>query len=122
MRNPTALGHEYNARSATPAVPSAKPGPPVADYVSLTETSPRPPFCTTPGIGTLRRRPLKNNLPELFPAAQKAFLHQAPHQVFCYGKDGWKSGMPDDFDPWETLRWETVRVVRYPQHKPDAHV
>jgi hypothetical protein len=26
----------------------------------------------------------------------------------------------DDFDPWETLRWETVRVVRYRQHKPDG--
>ena len=28
----------------------------------------------------------------------------------------------DDFDPWETLRWETVRVVRYRQHKPDGTV
>jgi hypothetical protein len=28
----------------------------------------------------------------------------------------------DDFDPWATLRWETVRVVRYGQHKPDGTV
>lgn len=24
----------------------------------------------------------------------------------------------DDFDPWEALRWPTVRVLRYRQHKP----
>jgi len=24
-----------------------------------------------------------------------------------------------DFGPWETLRWETVRVIRYWQPKPD---
>ena len=28
----------------------------------------------------------------------------------------------DDFDPWETLRWETVRVVRYRQYKPNGKV
>ena len=28
----------------------------------------------------------------------------------------------DDFDPWETLRWETVRVLRYRQHKPNGQV
>ena len=28
----------------------------------------------------------------------------------------------DDFDPWETLQWETVRVLRYRQHNPDATV
>ena len=26
----------------------------------------------------------------------------------------------DDFDPWQTLHWQTVRVVRYCQHKPDG--
>jgi hypothetical protein len=26
----------------------------------------------------------------------------------------------DDFDPWERLCWETVRVVFYRQHKPDG--
>ena len=63
---------------------------------------------------------LKNNLPELFAAAQKRFLPQAPHQVFSYRKDRveiWDAG---DFDPWDTLRWQTVRVVRYRQHKPDG--
>ena len=28
----------------------------------------------------------------------------------------------DDFDPWKTLVWETVRVIRYRQHKPDGAV
>ena len=28
----------------------------------------------------------------------------------------------DDFDPWDTLRWETVRVVRYRQYKPNGDV
>jgi predicted small metal-binding protein len=28
----------------------------------------------------------------------------------------------EDFDPWETLAWETVRVFFYRQHKPDGTV
>ena len=28
----------------------------------------------------------------------------------------------DDFDPWPTLRWETVRVIRYRQHRPDGSI
>ena len=28
----------------------------------------------------------------------------------------------DDFDPWETLDWPTVRVLRYRQHKRDGTV
>lgn len=28
----------------------------------------------------------------------------------------------DDFDPWDTLRWPTVRVLRYRQHKRDGTV
>jgi hypothetical protein len=65
---------------------------------------------------------LKNNLPELSTAAQKRFLPQPPHQVFRHGKDRVEIWDADDFDPWETLRWETVRVVRYRQHKPDGKV
>ena len=63
---------------------------------------------------------LKNNLPELFTAAQKRFLAQPPHQVFRFGKDRVEIWDADDLDPWQTLRWETVRVVRYRQHKPDG--
>jgi hypothetical protein len=28
----------------------------------------------------------------------------------------------EDFDPWNTLHWETVRVFFYRQHKPDGTV
>jgi len=28
----------------------------------------------------------------------------------------------DDFDSWETLRWKTVRVIRYRQYKPNGKV
>ncbi|MEK7406352.1 MAG: hypothetical protein AAB225_14720 [Acidobacteriota bacterium] len=28
----------------------------------------------------------------------------------------------DDFDPWETLQWQTVRVLRYRQHKRNGEV
>jgi len=65
---------------------------------------------------------LKNNLPELFAAAQKRFRHQPPDQVFGHGKDRVEIWDADDFDPWETLRWETVRVIRYRQYKPNGKV
>src|SRR5260370_37785288 len=28
----------------------------------------------------------------------------------------------EDFDPWESLRWKTVRVLFYRQQKPDGEV
>ena len=65
---------------------------------------------------------MKNNLPELFAAAQQRFRGQPPHQVFSQGPDRveiWDAG---DFDPWEALRWETVRVIRYRQYKPNGKV
>jgi hypothetical protein len=65
---------------------------------------------------------LKGNLPELFAAAQKRFAHQAPHQVFRHGNDRVEIWDADDFDPWDTLRWETVRVIRYRQYKPNGKV
>ena len=65
---------------------------------------------------------MKNNLPELFAAAQKRLGRQPPHQVFRHGKDRVEIWDADDFDPWETLRWETVRVVRYRQYKPNGKV
>jgi hypothetical protein len=72
------------------------------------------------GLSVVAR--LKNNLPELFAAAQRRFLHQAPPQVFSSGKDRVEIGEADDFDPWETLRGETVRVVRYRQGRPKGDV
>jgi Transposase DDE domain len=65
---------------------------------------------------------LKDNLPELLRAAQKRFRGQAPQQAFRQGKDGIELWDADDFDPWEALRWQTVRVIFYRQHKPDGRV
>jgi hypothetical protein len=94
-----------------------------ADYVVVDGDFARAPFLHDAGnLGLFVVARLKNNLPELFAAAQKRFLHQAPHQAFRYGKDRVEIWDADDFDPWETLRWETVRVVRYRQHKPDGTV
>ena len=28
----------------------------------------------------------------------------------------------DDFDPWESLQWDTVRAIRYRQHHRDGQV
>src|SRR6266576_5256268 len=28
----------------------------------------------------------------------------------------------DDFDPWESLQWDTVRVIRYRQHHRDGEI
>ena len=63
---------------------------------------------------------LKGNLPELFAAAEKRFRGQPAHQVFRHGQDRVEIWDADDFDPWETLRWETVRVVFYRQQRPDG--
>jgi hypothetical protein len=65
---------------------------------------------------------LKNNLPELFAAAEKRFSPQHPHQVFWQGKERVEIWDANDFDPWERLRWQTVRVIRYRHHQPEGTV
>jgi len=94
-----------------------------ADYVAADGDYATAPFLHEVGdLGLHVVARLKNNLPELFAAARRRFLHQAPHQVFYYGKDRVEIWDADDFDPWQTLRWETVRVLRYRQHKPNGRV
>jgi len=63
---------------------------------------------------------LKSNLPELSQAVEKRFASCPPTHSYRDGKDRVEIWDADDFDPWETLRWATVRVVRYRQHKPDG--
>jgi hypothetical protein len=98
-------------------------GPRFADYVVADGEFARAPFlhdANDRGLSVVIR--LKNNLPELFAAAQQRFRGQPPHQVFSQGPDRveiWDAG---DFDPWEALRWETVRVIRYRQYKPNGKV
>jgi hypothetical protein len=65
---------------------------------------------------------LKENLPELLRAAEKRFRSRPPTLEFRDGTDRVEIWDADDFDPWESLQWETVRVLRYRQHKPDGDV
>jgi hypothetical protein len=65
---------------------------------------------------------LKANLPELFAAAQKRFRSPPPKLTFRHGSDRVELWDAEDFDPWENLRWKTVRVLFYRQHKPDGEV
>jgi hypothetical protein len=65
---------------------------------------------------------LKANLPELLAAAQKRFRSQAPKLTFRHGPDRVELWDGEDFDPWENLRWETVRVLCYRQQKPNGKI
>src|SRR5215469_5238853 len=65
---------------------------------------------------------LKANLPELLAAAQKRFRSQAPKLTFSYGADRVEIWDAEDFDAWQSLQWETVRVLFYRQQKPDSEV
>ena len=59
-------------------------------------------------------------MPGLFQAAQRRFRSQLPDLSFRDGSDRVELWDADDFDPWEALRWKTVRVIRYRQHKPNG--
>ena len=65
---------------------------------------------------------LKDNLPELSQAAERRFRSRPPDLEFRDGTDRVQMWDADDFDPWESLQWETVRVIRYRQHKPNGQV
>jgi DDE family transposase len=72
------------------------------------------------GLGVVAR--LKGNLPELLQAATKRFSRLPAKMSFRWGNDGVEVWDADDFDPWESLRWSTVRVLYYRQHKRDGTV
>jgi Transposase DDE domain len=65
---------------------------------------------------------LKENLPLLLQAVQQRFRQQAPTHVYRDGEDRVEIWDADDFDPWESLQWKTVRVIRYRQHKPNGQL
>jgi hypothetical protein len=101
----------------------AQLGPRFADYLVVDGEYATAPFlhvadqCHLPVVARL-----KGNLRELFPAAQKRFSQQCPHLSFRCGSDRVEVWDADDFDPWESLRWPTVRVLYYRQHKPNGTV
>ena len=98
-------------------------GPRFADYVVVDAGFATNTFlhvCDELGLPVVAR--LKENLPELSAAVEKRFSAQRPHRVLIDGKTRIEIWDADNFDPWETLQWETVRVLRYRQHKPDGTV
>jgi len=114
---------EYNAGRRLLRRVAGNLGRRFAQYVVVDGEFARAPFLHEAGdrgLHVVAR--LKGNLPELLAAAQKRFRHQPPHQIFWHGPDRVEVWDADDFDPWETLRWETVRVLRYRQHQPSGEV
>ena len=98
-------------------------GPRFADYVVGDAAYATAPFlhsAAAVGLPVVAR--VKENLPLLAAAVRARFDGQPPHAVFQEGDDRVEVWDADDFDPWETLDWPTVRVLRYRQHKPDGTV
>lgn len=94
-----------------------------ADYVVVDGNFATAPFLHTTGkVGLPVLARLKENLPELSAAVEKRFRKQPPTRVYSDGEDRIAIWDADDFDPWDTLDWLTVRVLRYRQHKPDGTV
>jgi DDE family transposase len=94
-----------------------------AQYVVVDGEFATAPFLHTAGeLGLRVVARLKDNLPELLAAAQHRFPSGPPATVFQQGPDRVEMWDAEDFDPWEALHWETVRVFFYRQHKPDGTV
>lgn len=94
-----------------------------AHYVVVDAKFATAPFlhaCGQAGLPVVAR--LKSNLPELAAAVQARFSGQPPTVVFTHGKDRIELWDADDFAPWQTLDWESVRVIRYRQHKANGAV
>ena len=98
-------------------------GPRFADYIvgdGAYATAPFLHLSEQVGLPIVAR--LKENLPQLAAAVRTRFDGQPPQAVFQQGDDRVEVWDADDFDPWETLDWPTVRVLRYRQHKRDGTV
>jgi hypothetical protein len=94
-----------------------------ADYLVVDSAYSTAPFLHAAGrVGLHVVARLKSNLPELSRAVEKRFRSQPPTRVLHEHHQRIEIWDADDFDPWETLHWPTVRVIRYRQHKPDGSV
>lgn len=94
-----------------------------ADYLVVDGEFATAPFLHTAGeLGLKVVARLKDNLPELLAAARKRFESQPPKLCWRQGQDWLEVWDAEDFDPWESLRWETVRVLRYRQYKPEGEI
>lgn len=94
-----------------------------ADYVVADGKFATAPFLHTAGaLGLHVVVRLKDNLPDLFAAAQQRYAGQPPTATFAEGRDRIEVWDAADFDPWPALQWDTVRVLQYRQTKPGGQV
>jgi hypothetical protein len=73
-------------------------------------------------LGLYVATPLKDNLPTLYAQAQARFENTPAHRVFEKKKTRVELWDADDFDPWDQLRWVSVRVLRYRVQYPSGEV
>lgn len=114
---------EYNAGQRLLARVVEHLGSRFADYVVADGEFATAPFlhaANDAGLYVVAR--LKQNLPELLAQARRRFEKTRPQYTFQDGSERIEMWDADDFDPWETLRWQTVRVFRYRQHKADGTI
>jgi hypothetical protein len=98
-------------------------GPRFADYVVVDAKFATAPFLhTADGMHIPVIARLKDNLPEIAAAVQARFGSQPPRETFQHGDDWIEIWDAEDFDPWATLDWISVRVMRYRQHKKDGTI
>ena len=98
-------------------------GPRFADYVVGDGAYATAPFLHTAGeVGLPVVARLKENLPLLAASVRARFNNRPAQATFQEGNDRVEVWDADDFDPWESLSWPTVRVLRYRQHKRDGTV
>jgi hypothetical protein len=94
-----------------------------ADYVVADGEYATAPFLHLAGeLGLRVVARLKANLPTLLQQAQQRFEAQPPTSTFQENRDRIEVWDAEDFDPWDTLRWQSVRVLRYRQHRCDGRV
>jgi hypothetical protein len=104
---------EYNAGARLVKRSVELLGPRFADYLVVDGEFATAPFLHAAGkLGLPVVARLKGNLPELYAAAQARFAGRPPDITFQDGDDRVEVWDAADFDPWETLEWETVRVMR----------
>jgi len=114
---------EYNGSQRLLERAVGKLGKRFADYVVADGLYATAPFLHKAGdLGLRVVARLKDNLPNLFTAAKGRYALMPPTDTFKVDKDHVEIWDKDDFDPWEGLRWTTVRVIRYRQTRPNGTV
>ena len=98
-------------------------GPRFADYVAVDGEFATAPFLHTAGqCGLWVVARLKDNLPLLAQAARQRFEGRPADLTFTQRGERIELWDADDFDPWDSLRWSTVRVLRYRQQHRDGTI